>query len=803
MEENKKPSFLDDLSHEKPESFKEEVFYRQKKNYIPTILLMSVILIVGTILLILFTKGSEVPDMMTWTEGEVYHWASTNHATILKVEDFSVEVDSGSVMAQDLPEGTKLKRNGTLKVTFSKGPNPDEAIDFPDLKALNLTQINDWIATNKLTGISIKKEYNSVFELDSVINYEMVDGQESNFLRKSRVKIYVSLGPEGLTDTITIPDFSGKTKADVAKWGESNGITVNFVEDFNEYLEYGTVASQSIEANTKMKRTDVLDIVLSLGRPITVPNLVGLKRTEATDLATLTGFPIRFVNEISSKPEGTVLSQDIEAATLINTKQVVTVTIATPSDTVLIPDFVGLTSSEASTLASLSNIKTFFVTQVSTEKSGIVISQSVDAGKTINKERLVTIYVSSGDLLVPDFSGIKKEDASDIATVMGLTLIFKEIPSTTIENDIILSQNVLSGTIVENTAKITLEVAANNGHVVPDLSLFTKQDADLWSQLYSTPIIYIDIYSDTVAQGKLTKQNYIDSYIPKGKSLVIYQSLGKVPVENFIGKSKIEVLNWQKSVNDHSANITIDFKTTQDSTKTAGTVVDQSIKSDLINTRSTVTVWIAGESSKNTIPDMTGIDEATIVNWCTTNSIPYIITDQYSDTYAKDKIFGQNFKNQTLPDGEKLEFYRSLGQLSIDNFLGKDKKDIESWKNDANIKGANITIMYTLSPTLAYKEDYIISCSHLNNIVKIGSTINVTLATPQVKQVPSLNRLYISDAIRTLDSLKINYTINYQYVSGNDINLYPINTVISQSRTAGEQIQYNETLTLTVSLGKQ
>jgi len=802
-EDKKKTSFLDDLSHDKPESFKEEIFYRQKKNYIPAILFTLFFATLGIVFLLFFSKGSVVPDMSSWNEGEVYHWASTNKATILKVEAFSLEHELGTVVTQELPSGTKLKRNGTLKVTFSKGPDPDEAVDFPDLKNYTLTQLNEWISTNKLTGISIKKEYSSVFDQDAVINYEIVDGQESDFLRKNRVKVFVSLGSEGLTDTISVPDFAGKPKADVAKWGKSNKITISFLEDFNEFLEYGNVSSQSIEANTKMKREDTLEVVLSLGRPVTVPNLIGLKRTEATDLATQTGFPLRFVNEVSSKPEGTVLSQDIEASMIINTKQVVTVTIATLSDTVQVPNFLGLTSSEASTLASLSTIKTFFVTKVSTEKSGIVIEQSVEGGKTINKERLVSIHISSGDLLVPDFTNQTRADAEYIAGEIGITLLFKEIPSSTIENNIVIKQNTAPNSIVESTTKVTLEVAANNGHMVPDFSLFTKQEADLWSQLYKTPIIFVEIYSDNVAQGKIIKQNYIDSYIPKDKSLVIYHSLGRIQVENLIGKSKIDVLNWQKTINDKSGFVTVDFKYTQNSTKAAGSVINQSIKSDLINTNTTVTFWIASEGTQNTIPDMTGVDEATIIAWCTENAVAYIISDQYSDTYAVDLIFGQSYVNQTLPEGEKLQFYRSIGQLKIENFLGKDKKDIEAWKNDANIKGANISIMYTLSPTLAYKEDYIISQSHLNNMVKTGSVINVTLATPQVKQVPSLTKLMVSDAIRALDSLKINYAISYTYVTGDDINRYPVNTVISQSKNAGDQIQYNETLTITVSLGKQ
>ena len=155
---NKKNNFIDDLNSEKLESFQEEEFIKQKKNLIPTIIFISTLLIIMVVLLLIFTKGSTVPDMIGWKENDVSTWGKNSNAAVVYESRYSDDTGTGEVIEQQLAPGSKLKRNGTIIITISRGADPNENIVFPDVKEMNLTEINRWINENKLSGISIKRK---------------------------------------------------------------------------------------------------------------------------------------------------------------------------------------------------------------------------------------------------------------------------------------------------------------------------------------------------------------------------------------------------------------------------------------------------------------------------------------------------------------------------------------------------------------------------------------------------------------------------------------------------------------------
>ncbi|MBN2557992.1 MAG: PASTA domain-containing protein [Clostridia bacterium] len=404
-------SFLDDMNNNnKPESFREEEFIKHKRNLLPSIITGSAILIAAVLLILVFAWGAELPDMSGWSKADVKTWADKINVTVIYIDEYSSEFDADAVIESNPEFGARIKRNGNLTVTVSKGADPNERIVFPDIKLMDLNEINEWIEDNKLTGVTIRKENNSVVEENSVINYEVVDGSEDDFLRKNRVRIYISLGPSVLDETVMVPDFFGTDKSQILRWMNDYGITVEFIEEFSDFVENGRVSAQSIQSYTKMNRSDKLVITMSLGRAIRVPVFIEMSKTEAMDAASNLGIQLQYKNEVSSKPVGTVLNQDIEPGTDIHSKQIVTLTLASESEFVILPDFIGMTASDASTLAGIKDIKILLVDKMGSEASGKVIGMSIAAGTEINKQDVVIIYVSIGNVYVPDFSKMTKAE---------------------------------------------------------------------------------------------------------------------------------------------------------------------------------------------------------------------------------------------------------------------------------------------------------------------------------------------------------------------------------------------------------
>lgn len=801
-DKDKKPSFLEDISAEtKPESFQEEVFYKTKKNYVPTIIFSVMGLSLFIALFVIFTKGAEVPDMAGWREGEIYTWAKNNNANVVKEDAWSLEVKDGVLISQSIPAGDKVKRNGTLEVVVSKGPDPVEKISFPDVKEMSLAAIQAWIDDNHLSGVSIKKEHSNVFEEGKVISVDFSDGDEDSFIRKNRVKIYVSLGEEDLKDTVSVPDFSGKTKSDVMKWANNNEIEVGFAESFNEYVDTGKIYDQNISGNTKMKRTDRLEITISLGKALYVPNFVGVTRDDAIEMAKVKSVQIHFKNEVSTKKEGTVIEQDIVAGETVSSEQIITVIVATASDSVVVPDLVGLSRSEASTLASLKNLNTFFVTKSSTEKADRVVEQSVAAGRTIEKETLVTISVSSGDISMPDLVGVKMDEAEILAEKLGLSMITRKEKSSEVKDGTIISQSQPVETIIESSDKVIITVASNNGVKVPDMSDMGAQEAKLWGQLNDTTVTVIEAYSDRIPVGTLYDQSYTNAYVPGDDPLIIYESLGKVAVKDFIGQNKLTLQDWIKEVNRNGADIRLETVGTSDTSQPVGTIVSQSTRLDFLDTGSKLTVYVAEANSTNSVPDFTNMVKHEIEDWCEENHVSYRIVDRYSDIYKYGTLFGQNYVGQSIPTGDTLILYKSIGKVMLPNFVGSSRSGLEKWVNEQNIKGANLTLDYSYEYVENKNKDTVVSQSTVSDHRTTDKTIEVTLASARSVTLRSYIGMPVSEAMAELRRLGIPYECQYIKLNADNAVIYPEETIFGQSQSNTFSFVEGDVLMLNVSDG--
>ncbi|MBN2222255.1 MAG: PASTA domain-containing protein, partial [Vallitaleaceae bacterium] len=453
---SEKPNFLDDIQKGKPESFKEEVFTARKRNFTPFYVGIGAVLIVVFVIYLLVNRGVEVPDMSGWKEGEVYNWGKENGVTIVKEGVYDLTHDTGILIEQGTAANGKLKKSNPLNVKISLGPDPNEALELIDIKASSEEEIKAWVAENKLTGISIRYEASQVIPQGTVINFEIVDGTASSFLRKNRVNVFVSSGPEVVSDTVTVPDFYKATKGTVVQWATKNGIEVVYTEAFDEFIELGAIRSQSIKADTKITRNDVLEVELSLGVAIVVPDFNGMTKTAAADLATRSSITLYYEQAESAGDPDKVLSQDVIAGSSIAKNQPITLTISKESEYKEVPNFVGLSQSEATSLAALHNIKLFFVTVDSTQNSEKVISQDLKKGDFVSSSSYVTLKISSGKLIVPNFIGLTKTEAETMAEAGGFNLTFDTDATVDGSQYTILTQSRPAESLIDKTTGIRL-----------------------------------------------------------------------------------------------------------------------------------------------------------------------------------------------------------------------------------------------------------------------------------------------------------------------------------------------------------
>ncbi len=663
---NKRKNFLEDISKEKPESYQEEIFVPAKKSFRPFITAGITVLLAGIAFFLFIQSGKvTVPDMSDWQLEEVQAWVSKEHENTVINGIYTMDTAKDRVLSQDILPGSKISKRDVLTITYSQGADPEEVIPLPDIKNMKVSELQAWMDENQMTGVTVKYEASGVVPKGEVISYELVDGSAEVFLRKNRMVIYVSGGNEDLDATFKMPDFYGKTKADLLQWEMDNQMTVVIHEEFNEDIEYGKVFQQNIKKDTKITRKDSVEVSISRGAAVQVPDFAGMTRTEASELAALHGMSVFFKLEVSGAEIDTVIGQDIEAGTKIDQKQILTLRVAENSDAVILPDFAGMSRSEAEVLA-----------------------------KNLN-----------------------------------LNLSFREIESTKVPNQTVLSQNVKANKKVDTGASVLLSVAVNSGIPAENMWKLSLNDAQAWAKQRGITMNVIDSYSSDYSAGKIFDQD-IDpgDYIPSGRILTIYHSLGQVLVENFIGKAKSEMMKWRDEVNQKGADIKLSFLEVTDTTQAKGVITDQSILEELVDTDQVIKVWVSATDRGVRIKNFEGLTVEDLKLWCDTNAIPYIVKECYSDIYKEGTLYGQNYAGTYLPKGEYLRINVSLGKVFVQDFTGKTKSEIIEWQREVNKKGANIELVFTSRYSNTIEKGRLLDQSVKDQEVELESQIVVTVS---------------------------------------------------------------------------
>ncbi|WP_461205074.1 PASTA domain-containing protein [Clostridium sp. DL1XJH146] len=459
-------SFLDTLSQDtKPESFGEEKFEYVKDNKLRNRLILigcSVAIVVSAYFGIsYFTNRIEVPELVGMNINDAYTWASNNDVTLAIDDVYNFDVDKNVVISQGVAQEEVIKKNSTLAVEVSLGADPEELIVFPDIEAMTYTEIESWIDDNKLTGITITTEYSDIVVEDAVISYEFVDGSEDEFERKNRVNVVVSDGIEELSETVTVPDFSTYKQAEIVTWGSENGIAVEFEEVFDEYVQAGSVASQSFATDDEMYRDETLLVQISKGEAVYVPNITAMTKTEAEAWAKENGITLN-TKEIytNSYSDGDIYSQSISSGTSLENGDSITVNVSLGK--VEVASFEGKSKLDVMKWVQEVNENGANISVSYSEGYGTagsvdkIIGQSIK-NDMVNTGKAISFTVSKGmKLVIPDFTGMTEEQVENQAKDTGIDCLFDYAYSEPSDPD-----NLESAPLVEKGYVISQSIAAN------------------------------------------------------------------------------------------------------------------------------------------------------------------------------------------------------------------------------------------------------------------------------------------------------------------------------------------------------
>lgn len=281
-----------------------------------------------------FAPKIVVPDFVGQDVSVVSTWATQNKmdagVVAMAPEEYSLEYDEGIVMAQSVAAGTRVKQSTPITITVSAGPDPDEAIEFPDLNSMTLDEIRTWIDDNKLLKTKVTTQYSDSVAEGDVISYELRNISESEFTRGSTLNIVCSKGKEP-AKTVQVVDYTGKTYTECLTWATNNKITLNKVEQLSDTVESGYIISQDKTTSDTLQAGDTMTVVVSTGKGITIPNLVGYtaEQLEAWQAGKdSSGVTVVTKSVYNAAPAGSVISQSIAAGTTVESGSVLELTIS-------------------------------------------------------------------------------------------------------------------------------------------------------------------------------------------------------------------------------------------------------------------------------------------------------------------------------------------------------------------------------------------------------------------------------------------------------------------------------------------
>jgi beta-lactam-binding protein with PASTA domain len=212
---------------------------------------------------------------------------------------FSETVAKGDVISTKPTPGGRVRSNGTVTLTISKGP---ERVLVPDAVGKTLAQARQRLKSAGLAPGTVTKVFDNSIAAGIVISTEPAAGT----LRSpdNAVAITVSKG-----QPIDAPDVVGDSVADAQQKLQDAGLKVTLADarTFSDTVTAGGIAQQSPSAGIPLAKGDTVTLTLSKGQDmIDVPDVGGKKVADAKQILQDAGFDVRVIRFFFA---GTVSSQ--------------------------------------------------------------------------------------------------------------------------------------------------------------------------------------------------------------------------------------------------------------------------------------------------------------------------------------------------------------------------------------------------------------------------------------------------------------------------------------------------------------
>ncbi|MFE7414191.1 Stk1 family PASTA domain-containing Ser/Thr kinase [Streptomyces laurentii] len=198
---------------------------------------------------------------------------------------FSDVYERGTVMAADPAPGERIRGNGRVVLTLSRGP---EIVKVPNLKGVPLGVARKRLADEGLAPGVVTYAFSESVAQDAVIGSDPEPGTER--APDSAIALQVSKGVP-----VPVPDVTGQSVPQATATLQKAGLKVTVApERVESPVDAGAVAAQSLAVGSRAAKGDTLTLTVSKGpRMVPVPDVVGRGTDEAKGALEAAGFTVK------------------------------------------------------------------------------------------------------------------------------------------------------------------------------------------------------------------------------------------------------------------------------------------------------------------------------------------------------------------------------------------------------------------------------------------------------------------------------------------------------------------------------
>ena len=233
-------------------------------------------------------------------------------------EEFSDDVDTGSVTRSDPEGGSSVHKRAEVQLYVSKGVDMKTV---PELTGKSQDEAQRSLTEAGLAVGAVTDAYSEDVPQGQVISQSVAAG--TSLAHDSAVDIVLSKGREPLT----VPTLSGLSASAAKSAIEDLGLVAAPTEAYSDTVAEGQVISQQTREGSTLHRGDSVAYTVSKGpEKVAIPDVVGLQREEARSRLESAGFTVK-EEAILGGFFGTVRSSDPAAGTMTKKGSTVTITI--------------------------------------------------------------------------------------------------------------------------------------------------------------------------------------------------------------------------------------------------------------------------------------------------------------------------------------------------------------------------------------------------------------------------------------------------------------------------------------------